>query len=120
MSHSGRAGLDPHGECPGNPKDGRSAEFGRNKDEFPQEADFDVVIERRIRKLDKRAREAEARAKSAEERAEKGTDVLQAERDDARRRLDQMRGRLRAVGESVDLMKGVVDFREEDADERFA
>lgn len=53
MSH-GPTGVDPFGECPGNPKD--SKKLGGN-------ADYDVVVERRIRALSDRAYRAEELAK---------------------------------------------------------
>lgn len=51
----GPTGVDPFGECPKNPKDGKL--IGGN-------ADQDVVIERRIMKLESRAYKAEERLKS--------------------------------------------------------
>lgn len=54
----GPIGVDPFGECPGNPKDGKL--LGGN-------ADQRVVVTRRIRALERRAMEAEARAEELEE-----------------------------------------------------
>lgn len=46
----GPLGLDPFGECPGNPKDGRK--LGVN-------TDYEIVVTRRIRVLESRAYNAE-------------------------------------------------------------
>ena len=49
MSH-GPTGLDPDGECPNNPKDGKR---------LPGNADYEIVVERRIRGQESRAFSAE-------------------------------------------------------------
>jgi hypothetical protein len=54
----GPAGVDPFGECPGNPKDGELVGGS---------ADQDIVIERRIKRLETSAYTAEERAKELEE-----------------------------------------------------
>jgi len=103
-------GVDPGGECPGNPLDGVSADkYARTPPDPPAEADFKVVITRRSRKLQLQAQDAEKRAKMAEERADKGTAVLQRERDAAVQTVNRIKGRLQAWGEAVESMKKLVN-----------
>jgi hypothetical protein len=62
-------GARPLGECPNNPVDGKS---------LGGDADYEVVVERRIRTLEARAKTAEERAAVAEEAA--GRSRLQLQR----------------------------------------
>ncbi|MFC1656416.1 hypothetical protein ACFL14_00400 [Patescibacteria group bacterium] len=73
MSH-GPLGLDPFGECPGNPKDGKSLGGDR---------DYECVVERRILHLQKKASERDKFKKLA------GTDKVELQRQ-----VDEMHNRL--------------------------
>jgi hypothetical protein len=56
MSH-GPLGLDPGGECPGNPDDGQT---------LPGNGNYETVVKRRIQKLERRAYSAEDLLKRVE------------------------------------------------------
>src|SRR3989338_557384 len=65
----GPVGLDTFGECPGNPKDGKLV--GGN-------ADYEIVVHRRIDKLQARAHAAEEKARHMSKAA--GTPRVKLER----------------------------------------
>ena len=84
----GPLGLDPFGECPGNPKSGTL---------LPGDDDYKTVVERRIKKLKERADQAE----SMLEQVEPGKVELVGELRKAKRLLFEERRRVKQV---VDIL----------------
>ncbi len=88
----GPAGVDPFGECPKNPKDGKL--LGGN-------ADQDVVIERRIRRLETKAYGAEQRAETLEKINGKKKIELYHDLEAAKEEIERLKKILTEISEKA-------------------